>query len=361
MEVEERNIIQDLLGKFQKDEMVHAEINELNELINNELEHNSLEKYYTEIWDLSSKRHSDIHSEELFNKIKNSISISEQTETKVISLKSKSIGFALRYAAVFIIAFLSAWFGRIIFVEENTIQKYNDENIVEVLYGSKSQIQLPDGSVVNLNSGSRITYPTSFKDGHRDVYLSGEAFFQVEADVESPFYVHTSDLTVKVTGTEFNIKSYPDSKSIETTLVKGKLQILDKKKKNKTIAVLSPNETAVFKKANFKDEDEEETKDIPLNFKEHKPIYVKNEINTSDTYAWKNNLLVFNNQNFYDLAVRLERWYDVEINIQDKEIANERFTGKFDKETIEQALNALQLIVPFEYEIKKNNITIRNK
>lgn len=362
MENEKRNILQNLFNKFHKNELTGDEIDDFLKIIKDDSDGSSLDKYYTEIWDSSSKLHSDAKSNLLYSNIEKTISeahIELEGETKKIAINRKPLFSLLKYAAIFIIAFTTAWVGRKVIFEKKVFEKYNEENIVEVLYGSKSQIQLPDGSTVNLNSGSRLTYPTSFQNGKRDVYLTGEAFFQVEADEESPFFVHTSDLTIKVTGTKFNVKSYPGSKSIETTLVTGKLQIFDKKNGDEAWAFLSPNETAVYNKGIPEDELNETDRDelTPI---ARKKIHVKKEANTSETYAWKDNQLVFNNEKFKDLAIVLERWYNVKIKIQNENLINERFTGKFDTETIEQALSALQLIVPFKYEIDKNNILIYN-
>lgn len=320
-----------------------------------------VDKYFLRIWDGCHKYNTDLQSEVLLNQIQQRLNISpDDTTLKMVSSRYLDL---FKYAAIFIIAFALSWFLNDQFRDSGMIDAGNHE--VAVPLGSKSKIKLHDGSVVNLNSGSKLTYPAIFNEKNRQVSLEGEAYFEVKADSSRPFYVNTSDITIKVIGTSFNVKSYPESNTIETTLVSGSLEISDKAflgrnlmNSNKSL-ILSPNQKAVY----VKDIDRltlDDRKELKLETGRIKipKLSMQNKIDTQSLTAWKDNKLIFNNEKFEDLAVKLERWYDVKITIKSLEFRKERFTGTFEDETTEQVLNALMIAEPFEYIIDKNEITI---
>jgi transmembrane sensor len=274
----------------------------------------------------------------------------------------------MKYAAILVVAFILSWLAQHTFRAGAPEVKTVSYNEVSVSYGSKSKIVLPDGTTVNLNSGSKIKYPSHFEND-RSVYIEGEVFFDVKKDPKHPFYVHTSDITIKVLGTVFNVKSYPEEKIIETTLVSGSVQIFDNKEEKKPdkeltqqIAVLSPNQKAIFVKNNREMTTVSNETREQKTTAEMEPISPKmlilNKVKTEVTTSWKDNKLVFDNEKFEKLIPKLERWYNIQIMNDFPEINSTRFTGKFDLETIEQALKALQITTPFNYNMEKNKLTI---
>ncbi len=227
-------------------------------------------------------------------------------------------------------------------------------------------VVLPDGSVVNLNSGSSLTYSISdFDSVNRSVFLIGEGFFNVAKNAKRPFYVNTHGMKLKVLGTTFNVKAYPDENTEEATLVSGKVEIYassDKMESGKPV-VLKPNQIAIFDKSknnlhSFSKTDLTSTEIVPAKLR---AVNSQPALKTNQTISWKENMLTFDNENFNDLIVKIERWYDVKIVVNDPELLSVRFTGRFDKENIEQVLNALVTIAPFNYTIKQNLITISKK
>lgn len=320
-------------------------------------------------WESVSDKAIGVNSHEILNQIhkKGNFKTSQDSplkEDQPSLFRYKLIQYS-KYAAIFIIAFLSAWFLR------NTGKTPENSSItnVTVAYGSKSTIELPDGSVVVLNSGSKLTYPTNFGKDSRTVFLSGEGFFEVRKNTKWPFYVKTNGMTVKVTGTKFNVKAYPDETITETTLVSGSVEILEDKKESplKLLAVLKPNQKAVFNRGKISTQElTTETKEIDIKEKQTithiaKPLDIEESVKTDDMTCWKNNVLIINNEKLSELTKKLERWYDVEITLKDERLANIRFSGKFDKETIQEVLNALMFIQPFTYDINKNKIYIKSK
>lgn len=230
--------------------------------------------------------------------------------------------------------------------------------------GQKTKVTLPDGSQVWLNSNTTLRYPTLFDSKERNVYIDGEGFFDVTHKSNQPFIVSTSSqLKIRVFGTSFNVMAYKDENVVEATLVNGKISIegvQTKGKKTKTF-FMEPNETFRYIKKNVKDSGEEEqlgeTKSVSK--KQIEPAIVLNKhVDVSPILAWRDGKLIFNNESFESLSTRLERWYNVKIYFDDRDVKRIKFTGVFEKENINQVLNYLKILTPFEYEMRLNEIHI---
>jgi transmembrane sensor len=239
--------------------------------------------------------------------------------------------------------------------------------------GQKSKVFLPDGTEVWLNSESTLTYSTDFGSSTRDVKLIGEAYFKVHKDKLHQFIVHISDVELKVYGTEFNVKSYSDENTIETTLVTGSLSI-QKISENRitTPLFLKPNQRAVIYKAEqvpaSKDEEMKTPVDKNANTQpsvsqipsiKSENVLLFDETNLEKEIAWKDQKLIFKDETFEDLSHMLERWYDVKIVFESAEVQKYRFRGIFENETIEQALNAMRYTTPFDFTVDHRTIHIK--
>jgi len=236
-------------------------------------------------------------------------------------------------------------------------------NEVSTRQGSKSKVQLPDGTVVWLNAGSKLTYTKEYGQQSREVNLIGEGYFDVIKNKEKPFVIHTSNINIKVLGTVFNVKAYPEDKQTETSLIRGSIEVTIKNRPNNKI-ILSPNEKLVVENEFFIKKEAEKN-----DSKYEQPVISINKLKLSpvdSTVAeiqWIDNKLVFDDEAFADLAVRMERWYDVDIKIdsKDPQLLQKRITGNFEKETIDQAIEALKEMIPgmpFKYEKTGNKIII---
>lgn len=232
--------------------------------------------------------------------------------------------------------------------------------------GSRSKTILPDGSVVWLNGGSKIYYNKTFSGKLREVKLEGEAFFDIQHNEQKPFIVHTSGINIKVLGTAFNVKSYPEDTTVETTLIRGLVQVSSSNDKQGKPIFLHPNEKIIINKS---------TKAITSNKSEDLPIEIpvqpisfkiiqlnptgpiKEPIET----AWVDNRLVFKGDNFELLGSKLERWYNVTIVFEDEKVKRLNFTGSFENETVQQAFSALKTATAFNYTIKDTKIYISSK
>jgi transmembrane sensor len=219
--------------------------------------------------------------------------------------------------------------------------------------GSKTKLVLPDSTVVWLNAGSKLTYNEEFGTVNRNVTLVGEAFFDVKKST-TPFIIHANTVQIKVLGTAFNVKAYPDEKTTETSLLRGRVEItLDKRPGE--LYILKPNEKLVV--AN---EPMVQKTFVP---ERKQPIAVIESIthindSTIIETSWVHNELIFEDETFNDIARKMERWYGITIEFSDEHIANERMSGTFTTETIQEALTALQYSTKFQYSVKGTLITI---
>lgn len=223
------------------------------------------------------------------------------------------------------------------------------ENQVQTHMGTRTNLLLPDGTVVWLNAGSVLTYPTSFSGEKREVTLEGEAFFDVAANATHPFIVHTSTASIRVLGTSFDVKAYERDKTMETTLIKGSIEVTYRRSR----IILKPNQKLVVVREDTTVEKKEQRPEVNI-IKPTIEVHTGAIIETS----WTDNKLIFQDEDFKALAEQMERWYGVTIDFDRRELENLRFTGTFQKETIRQALEALQLTASFKYSITGNQITI---
>jgi transmembrane sensor len=247
--------------------------------------------------------------------------------------------------------------------EAEPITKQTNE--ISTHRGSKSKVQLPDGTTVWLNSGSKLTYNKDFGKGVREVSLSGEGYFDVKRNPDVPFIIHTSSINIKVLGTVFNVKAYPEDEKTETSLIHGSIEVTIKNRPNDKI-ILSPSEKLVVDNNTISHNDKVVTskdggKVAGVDFRTlmaiNKLKYVNEDSVIGET-EWVHNRLFIRDESFKEMAVKLERWYNVRIDISDDRLMEKRFSATFENETIEQVLDALKMIVPFKYKYAENEIII---
>lgn len=228
-------------------------------------------------------------------------------------------------------------------------------------YGKRIQSTLPDGTVVWLNSGSSIKYAGYSQSGKREVTLNGEAYFDVKHDAKHPFIVHAGKLNVVVLGTAFNVKAYNSDAFIETTLIRGKVEILNEAKAGAGI-VMYPNEKVrvntevnVVKKVTIVNKQPVPDSVAIAGNGAFKPSAPDNEIEET---AWVSDYLTFKKEDFAELAGQLERWYNVKIIFDNDKYVSKQFTGRFKDQNIDEVMRALRFTQPFHYKITNNQIHI---
>lgn len=246
--------------------------------------------------------------------------------------------------------------------EAHSLAVYNNQqsaNEISTKKGANVQFKLPDGSTVWLNAGSKLNYEKINQTNLREVYLTGEAFFDVTKNPHRPFIIHTSSIDIKVIGTAFNVKAYPEDKTVETSLIRGKVEITLKNNPAEKY-VLKPNQKLVLNNTYIKSHLTANNKIAAVNV----PVIVIKEISYingegySKETAWMQNELSFEEEAFKDVAVRMGRWYDVEFEFKNKRIEEEQLTGSFEMETLKEALEALKITTKFNYKIEGKKVTI---
>ena len=261
-----------------------------------------------------------------------------KTKLRLFLKKINYVQFFQRAAAVLLLSVLFS--STYIYYYNATDFSDRNENPVIVqeistIFGMRSKFQLSDGTLVNLNSGSKLIFPTEFTGKTRKVELVGEAFFDVTPNPDKPFMVKTSAINVKVLGTAFDLQAYPGTNKITTTLVHGKV-VLERELDgiSKQVAELKPSDRAIFKT-------------------DEKVINVSVEEDLDKFIAWKDGKLVFFNDPIENVAEKLGNWFNVTVKINNNKLKRYRFTATFTDEPIEQVLDLLSKSSPIKYQIKK--------
>ena len=242
-----------------------------------------------------------------------------------------------------------------IYILKPTPQKEKPVQVIATNYGKRVQATLPDGSVVFINAGSKLSYTMNAK---REVYLSGEAYFDVKHDSAHPFIVHAGSLGIVVLGTAFDVKAYKDDKYIETTLIRGKVSVINEARPGKPI-VLLPNEKLTVGTENML------VKKLTVSAKQQTvdsmavAPAVNAQLQLPDSgiteTGWVNNRLTFKKETFDDLARQLERWYNVKIVFDNDRYSDKKLTGTFTGQGIDDVMRALQYTQPFHYAMNENH------
>lgn len=213
-------------------------------------------------------------------------------------------------------------------------------NTLTIPNGKKFQIELSDGTLVHLNAGSSLRYHVNFlSEGPRQVFLSGEAYFDVAKNVSNPFIVNVDELDVKVLGTQFNVSAYEEDKNIDVVLVEGAVS-LDKKNElqNHSVTLSSGQKGS---------------------YKQDSKIIMVNEVNTNLYTSWRQGYLVFRDLTFDNILTKLERHYNIEIENTNAELGKEIFNASFDNVEVEKVLSYFNDTHKIDYEIKNNKILIK--
>jgi transmembrane sensor len=320
--------------------------------LNSELLARAKEKY---ILLLNALAHADLEEQVML--LKNSMEQQEnatvvQLQQPAVSNKKRIMPLVIRFTAA------AALVAATLFTINYFVTSKKNGKEFAAAYGERKDIQLPDGSVVTLNAGSNIRMNDKYGTNTREIYLEGEAFFEVKHDTIHPFIVHTQTMDVKALGTAFNVKAYPDEALSATTLIKGLVEVTLKEDHDLKM-LLYPNQKIEWKHpaANTGSNNLAASKKAVAGVE---PDSLKKDImvtNTGDIkeIAWKNNKLIFDNERFEDIAALLERWYGATINFEDSAVRSYRYTGGFEKEDLKTVLDFLKESKNFSYTIEQDN------
>lgn len=262
----------------------------------------------------------------------------------------KIIRTILKTAALLLFVLGFTWMGYMLYKQTNKPTQTISYNEIIVPVGEKSQIILSDGTHVWINSGSRFKYPLNFGEKTREVMLEGEAYFDVTKGRKT-FTVSTHDARIRVLGTAFNVKAYPEDRKTQTTVVRGLVKVEGLSGEVKSVLV-GPDQMVDIRDRSR----ENENKGV------RHSLNVMDNVNSNAITSWKDQLLVFSDETFEDIAIKMERWFNVSISIEDESLKKERYTGKFiNNETVYQVLEAIKITTPITYHLENNEIRITKK
>lgn len=348
----------ELLTKELVEGLTVAEKQELDLLLKNDSELKNQTALIKDYWNSGKTEYKA--SAAGFKKVLNAINIAEQQAAKVLEpateARTYSLWSRLKYVAALLIlgSSLCLWI-----VKENKTAGSHLSSQWETKTTAprmKSKLILSDSTVVTLNSGTTLRYPASFGKGNREVYLNGEAYFDVHKDSKHPFVIHTKEMNVKVLGTAFNIKSFDNESHSETSLIHGSIEVTLNDRKADRI-ILKPHEKLIIENNLSTNNQLSEANEQKLSSAGNGTQYALTNLTylpNIDTAAvetlWLKNKLVFKNEDFESIATNMDRWYGVNIVFKNDALKKMRFTATFEHETIVEALESLRLTEDFHFK-----------
>ena len=266
----------------------------------------------------------------------------------------------MRIAAIFLITFISGGFLYYLMFHRTVLP--DDESIVEFISppGSRSSVIMNDGTKIWLNAGSKLIYHPSYGRTVRNVHLEGEAYFEVARIEKIPFQVETSEIQITALGTSFNVKAYSEENTIETTLVEGSLKVLNKIIPAAAPLIMKPNEKVIYYKSTSKLAFQKNQVEKTEQGRAGNPrITIIERIDVQPITSWKDSRWVIKHEKLGDLAIKLERRFNISLNFENDALKDFEFGGTLEDETLEQVLDAISYTAPIHYSIEKNTVVIK--
>ena len=309
-----------IINRYLAGEASEAEVREVFQWIDSDPENRKGFIQYKKIWALTSRFDDNSDGLQNYNPF------NKPRQVKIRNLVTYS-----KYAAAIVVVLGMGMMIQYIVGQRGPGDKlFLADTRIEAPAGQMSSIVLPDGTKVQLNSGSKLTYSGGFNSGERVVNLEGEAFFNVTKDKKHPFQIRTKTLDFKVYGTSFNVQAYTDDSEVNTTLVEGSLGIIGKT--GDELARLVPGENG--------------------NYNDSSKKLLISKVDLGLYTSWKDGLVTFRNEKLKDIARKLERWYNVQIVINNPKLADELYMGTIMKnKPVDQLLDVFKLTSSLHYRI----------
>lgn len=288
-----------------------------------------------ELWKKIELPGTDLHNlSYLLDKIHHRIHLEEKKKSSKVKNFGRFIRFTRGAAALLFVPLLVI---TILNRPSSPGSKTTDGAKAEIIspMGSRTRFLLPEGTSGWLNGGSKLTYPLSFAENKREVWISGEAFFEVSHDPERPFSVHSGNLVVQARGTSFNMMAYENLPSKEVTLLSGTVEVFNRSAsgKNSSLAIMKPNNHLI------------------INLKEG--TFHNSEVENVEKYiSWTEGKLVFRNDPLASVEKKLEIWYNAEIEVKDDRLYSHTLRATFEEESLEEVLDMISLTMPIRYKVE---------
>jgi ferric-dicitrate binding protein FerR (iron transport regulator) len=290
-------------------------------------------------------------SREMFERISHSVNYGEELERRVTNpievvsprYSNTRVGsFRMGIVAACLVVLAMGWFiAHSFFGKGDTVPTivYHLEWIERsVAAGQKLKLTLEDGSEVTVNSLSTIRFPKKFAPQSREVVVEGEAFFHVTPDSNRPFLVRSGQVVTRVLGTSFLVKSGEGGQPSQVAVLTGKVQVslANTSMAEKSVLLGAMDGVSVNGDASFQ----------------------KKQVGYDDIFAWKDDVISFNNSTFSEVVTRLEKWYGVKILLPDHWEPQKQYSGRFQSQSLEEVLLGLSFVYDFQFRIRNDTVTI---
>jgi transmembrane sensor len=241
--------------------------------------------------------------------------------------------YALRIASIVVLAVCVSFIMQIFL--QNKPGERNSLVVSEVPAGQKKTLKLADGTKITLNAGSKISYPEQFPGDKREVWLEGEAFFEVARDTARPFTVRAGEVNTRVLGTSFNIRAYPDEQNIQVAVASGKVKV---SQNNTNEKFLLPGKA--------------------VDYSIEKQLFKVFEFDRQEVFAWKEGTLYFKDASYQEVKIALERWYGVAVYETGEAKEAWQYSGSFQQESLENVLRSIGYVKQFSHTHTGNKVVI---
>lgn len=271
-------------------------------------------------------------ADEALDRLMNRIHAEQTPIVPLRSDRSRKYRIWLAAASTVVVFLASGWMASALrpdpemLVRSNTWEKVNS-------------LTLADGTQLTLNRGAQLIYPERFTGRQREIFLSGEAYFEVAHDASHPFIVRAGDLKIKVLGTKFNVEAYPDSETITTTLIEGSVEV-ESQLSHRSMRMV-PNQQLAY---------DTRSGEMQLSMLEE----------SEETVRWTDNVWILHQTPFSEVCKRLERMFNVKIVILNDTLVDKSFTGEFRYgDSLESILEVIRITTPFDYERSGNTLILK--
>jgi ferric-dicitrate binding protein FerR (iron transport regulator) len=324
-----------LFERFIRDKVSVSEREMLKSWIGKSTSKNVLFAYYLKQWNEVS---TDLSAEIQYRMLENiKMKMHEAKDLKFEKQRffnlrdfKKAINIAVAACILGIVSFSTYYFTR------SNNSSDNKDFVVTVSRGQKASVELPDGSKVWLNSDSKLSYSNAFNIEYRKVNLQGEAYFEVAKNKKKRFIVSTKNIDIEALGTVFNIKSYNEDSLTTTTLIEGKLRVSN----DDSESILYPQEMITYNST--------------------KHSFAKKQLtNIENTAQWRNDHISFAGESLGEIAITLERMYDIEIVFASDKVRDYRFSGIIRNNSLSNVFEVISLTAPIKYKISNQVVEIQ--
>ena len=332
-----------LLARYLSNECSQEEREKVKAWITSDPDNQRLMELMKETWNMSESRVQTSDVEKLWKEVAENSGIkAEPEDTKIIKAPEQTLKIikwpfnlqpatyrVLRYAAVLLLFVISV----VYFFSKDSLpwfQQNAELKVITIDKGERKKIMLSDGTGIVLDAGSSLKYPEKFEGNIREVFLSGEGFFEVVPDVKRPFVVHANHAVIQVLGTKFNVRAWLPDKRVTVAVAEGKVSLRSDK------AVTQKEVTIV----------RDQLSTLPDGGVPSDP----SSVNVEKYLGWMNNEVNFENAPLSEILFQLERWYDVQFVIQDSSITNEHLTLHIQNKTLDDILELLSTLTDLHYQ-----------